>query len=228
MRKTLIIFFNLLLILNSHSQTYSIKRSYFVTDYLEIKQDSFSFFHNTDCSITQYSLKGKIEFKEDTLVLNPNIHRDTLTFNVEKTRILDSSKCIIRIVDSLGNNLELFESWTNDSLKYCCIFKNGELILDSRPQYTKVWVNPFFYRDYLLELPIEKDIEFGYEIKYEIKEPQKYFLEFESETIFIKKRGKIIMLNNKSELTSFKMKKMVLTRKKKHRAESAKIERSNN
>jgi hypothetical protein len=171
-------------------QTYCIKRSHFVTDYLELKVDSFSFFKSTDCNATEYSFNGVLNHVEDTIILNPYVFIDSLKLTRIKKVIGKPDQCLIRIMDSSGKNLDLFESWTDDSLNYCCIFDSGVAIMKAKPDYNQIWVNPLFFRNYILGLPLVHDFELGHKITYEIQGPKKYYMEFETETIFIKKKEK--------------------------------------
>lgn len=120
----------------------------------------------------------------------------------------DTSKCIFRVLDSLGNPIQFYESWTNDSADYCCILdENGALVLYQSPNYSKAWLNPFWSRRYGVELPIQNDFELGYEIVYTILEPDRFYLFTEDETSFLKEGNKLILLKANGDQSDYIMKR---------------------
>ena len=203
--KTLNIIVILLVSKTLIAQKYCTAHNYFTDGCLTLAGDSFAYEKHGD--FNNFKIQGVLHHYGDTLVINPNVIADSITIVKIITTENSNNSILVEIVDEQLNRLDLFESWTNYPLEYCCVFKDGVLETKEIPLYDTLMVNPFGARQYAIHLPIKDRLEIGKNYTFVIKEPSKYLEFFATEVWFLKKRTKLIQLDKNKKPTEIKWKK---------------------
>ncbi len=187
------------------AQKYCTAHNYFTDGCITMSGDSFAY--EKDGDFNNFQLSGILKRIGDTIIINPGVSADSITIVKTITSDNNNNTIQIEIVDEQLNRLDLYESWTNYPLEYCCVFKNGFLETEEIPLYDTIMVNPFGARQYAIYLPIKGKLSLGNKYTFVIKEPAEYLEFFAMEVWFIRKGTKLIQLDKNKNLTDIKWKK---------------------
>jgi hypothetical protein len=187
------------------AQKFCTEHNYFVDGCISISGDSFVY--EKDGDFNNFQIQGVLKRIEDTLIINPGVKADSITIVKTITSENNTNSIQIEIVDEQLNRLNLYESWTNYPLEYCCVFNNGFLETEEIPLYDTIMVNPFGARQYAIYLPIKGKLNIGNNYTFVIKEPTVYLEFFAMEIWFLRKGTKLIQLDKNKNITDIKWKK---------------------